>query len=92
VLTRTELIAGSRSHQERALAPLLRWISWIDVDQAIADEAGSLIAGYRASHGGIDIVDYVIAATANVRGAALWTTNRRHFPMLGELPDPYEPV
>ena len=92
VLTRTELVAGSRPHQERALSPLLRWISWIDVDQAIADEAGRLIAGYRASHGGIDIVDYLIAATASISGGVLWTTNRRHFPMLGALPDPYEPA
>ena len=34
-------------------------------------------------------VDHVIAATAQLHGAQLWTRNRTHFPMLADLVTPY---
>jgi predicted nucleic acid-binding protein len=36
-------------------------------------------------------VDFVIAATVQELEATLWTRNRKHFPMLPNLRDPYEP-
>jgi predicted nucleic acid-binding protein len=36
-------------------------------------------------HTGIDVVDYVIAATAEELGAELMTLNVRHFPMFAAL-------
>ncbi|GAA1097327.1 hypothetical protein GCM10009648_40710 [Tsukamurella spumae] len=44
---------------------------------------------YRASHSGIDIADYLIAATATAAGAELWTRNIKHFPMFERLESPY---
>lgn len=44
---------------------------------------------YRRSHNGIDVVDYLIAATAIVIDADLLTTNVRHFPMFDQLAPPY---
>ena len=40
-------------------------------------------------HGGIGTVDLIIAATAELLGAELITTNVRHFPMFGRLRPPY---
>ena len=44
---------------------------------------------FGRTHPGIEVGDYVAAATAQLLGAALWTRNCKHFPMFPELPDPY---
>lgn len=51
--------------------------------------AGRLAQRYHASHGGIDTVDYVIAAAAESLGASLLTLNVRHFPMFPDLEPAY---
>lgn len=87
--TRTEIIAGLRPHERGPMKRLFAVISWIDIDTAIADAAGELARQYRASHGGIDTTDYLIAAAAQSIGAALVTLNVRHFPMFPDLEPPY---
>jgi predicted nucleic acid-binding protein len=37
----------------------------------------------------VDPVDYVIAATAEMLNAELWTTNVNHFPMFPDLRSAY---
>ena len=36
---------------------------------------------YRKSHHGISLEDDRLAATARIHGCALWTGNRKHYPM-----------
>lgn len=91
VMTKVEVLAGVRLGEEAATAALLALIEWIPVDQPIADRAGELARQYLRSHPGVDSVDFVIAATAEQNGGRLWTRNRKHFPTLGSLPDPYGP-
>ena len=55
------------------------------VTDVIAKRAGEQLRAYRRSHPGIDVVDYVIAATADVLGADLVTLNVKHFPMFEGL-------
>lgn len=43
------------------------------------------LRAHRRSHPGIDLVDYVIAATAEIHGAELLTLNIKHFPMVHGL-------
>lgn len=57
----------------------------VPVSDAIARRAGELLRTYRRSHSGIDLVDYVIAATALLYEARLSTLNTRHFPMFKGL-------
>lgn len=68
---------------------LLSCIDWVDVDQALADQAGRLANRYLKSHPGVDPVDYVIGATAMQLKAQLWTRNIKHFPMFPALAPPY---
>jgi len=89
VLTRAELLGGMRSPEKGRTRALFLAVGWIDVDRAIADRAGELARSYRRSHSGIDLVDYVIAATAELSGAALLTRNVKHFPMIDGLVAPY---
>jgi len=89
VLTRVEVLGGMRATEKSPTRALLSVIDWIRVSEEIADAAGALAREYRRSHSGIDIADYVIAATVTACGAELWTRNVRHFPMFPGLSAPY---
>lgn len=89
MVTRTEILGGMRASEKAGTQALLGVLEWIAVTEEIADAAGVLARQYRASHSGIDIADYLIAATATVSGAELWTRNVKHFPMFESLAAPY---
>ena len=89
VLTRTEVLGGMRSAERRRTLLLLDSVAWIDVTTELADRAGELARKYRASHRGIDLVDYTIAAAAEAIKAKLVTRNVRHFPMFEGLEPAY---
>lgn len=78
-----------RASEKSSTRALLAVFEWIDVTEEIADAAGALARRYRASHSGIDIADYLIAATATLSAAELWTRNVKHFPMFEGLKPPY---
>ena len=80
VLTKVELLAGMRPAERSATGELTDAIDWIDVDEELAEHAGALASQYMRSHPGIELADYVIAATVERLGAELLTRNRKHFP------------
>jgi predicted nucleic acid-binding protein len=90
VLTRVEIEGGMRSEERASVAGLFGSLRMLPVSDAIARRAGELLRAYRRSHGGIDLVDYVVAATAELHDARLMTLNVRHFPMFPALRRPYE--
>ena len=85
VLSRVEIEGGMRSGERAEVARLFTALRMEPVSDAIATRAGAMLRRYRQSHGGIDLVDYVIAATAEELGANLVTLNVRHFPMFDGL-------
>lgn len=89
MLTRVEVLAGVRSGERRRTEALFRLLRWVTADEDLADRAGALAREHRRSSPGVDPVDYVVAATAQLLGAELWTRNVRHFPMFGGLQAPY---
>lgn len=89
VLTKTELLAGMRSAERGTVQRLFGALTWLPVSDEVAQQAGEYGRAYRASHSAIDVVDFVIAATARHLGADLWTRNVRHFPMFPGLTSPY---
>jgi predicted nucleic acid-binding protein len=89
VLTRVELLGAMRSAERPSVRATFAALDWLGVTEEIADRAGSLARAYQRSHGSIDVVDYVIAATAHEYEADLWTRNLRHFPMIKGLVAPY---
>lgn len=80
LITKVELLNGVRPGEEEALQDFLNAFERIGLDDHIAEEAGRYMNLYRLSHG-INIADAIIAATALVKGAKLYTLNNRHFPM-----------
>jgi predicted nucleic acid-binding protein len=84
-VVRFELLAGVRAKEVDALEQFFSALSWVPVGEEVTRAAGELANRHRRSHSGIDMADYLIAATALLLDADLLTTNVRHFPMLTEL-------
>jgi len=89
VLSKAELITGTRSSERHKVQSLFDRIDWVPVSESLAEDAGVLASQFRASHQGVDMTDYVIAATAIRLDADLLTRNVKHFPMFPGLKPPY---
>jgi predicted nucleic acid-binding protein len=89
VVVKVEILAGMRPDEEQPTRGLIDAMEWFAVDDPIAERAGELANRYLRSHPGVDPVDYIVAATAIVHEASLWTQNLKHFPMFPDLRAPY---
>ena len=88
-VTRAEVLAGARPHEEDATRSLLDAFEVIPVDAAIADRAAHLIRDERRRGHTAYIPDALIAASAMERSARLVTCNVKHFPFDGlEVAEP----
>jgi hypothetical protein len=85
-----ELTGGMRSAERREVWTLLGSLRAEPVTELVARRAGEFMRRYRRSHSGIGIADYLIAATAELRGQTLATLNLRHFPMFTDLRPPFD--
>jgi predicted nucleic acid-binding protein len=89
-VTVTELTGGMRSAERREVWALLAALRVEPVTEVVARQAGEYMRQFRRSHNGIGLGDYLVAATAGVRGVPLATLNVRHFPMFVGLAAPFE--
>ncbi|EUA10839.1 putative ribonuclease VapC19 [Mycobacterium kansasii 732] len=89
VVSIAELIGGMRTVERREVWRLLASFRVEPVTEIIARRAGDMMRRYRRSHNGIGLGDYLIGATADVRGLELATLNVRHFPMFEHLQPPF---
>ena len=87
-VTRTEVLRGMRSGEQRLIGAAFDQLRWFGVDQQVSTCAGELGRRFRRSHD-LAITDLLIAATAQVHGLPLMTSNVRHFPMFEGLQPPY---
>lgn len=88
-VVRAEVLAGMRPGEERATRLLLDQVRWHDVTIEVADVAGVLARRYLRTHPGVDVADYLIAATTQLLSAELRTCNVKHFPMFPKLKPAY---
>jgi len=89
VISRTEIEGGMRSGERADVARLFEGLDLVPVSDAIARRAGAHVRTYRRSHPGIDIADYLIAASAEETLATLVTLNVKHFPMFKGMKAPW---
>lgn len=80
VVTVTEFSGGMRSGEETRTERLLTLFTILDVDEAVARQAGQYLRQYRRSHR-LELGDALIAATAHQANAELVTRNVKHYPM-----------
>jgi predicted nucleic acid-binding protein len=75
-----EIEAGARPSEMGAIQQFFALVECSAIDEPVGKRAGELMRRYSRSHG-VQIADALIAATALHRQAALWTRNRKHYPM-----------
>lgn len=79
-VTVAELWHGARPHEHRTLNSLIVAINCISIDTKIGIRAGEYLQQFAKSHS-VELGDALIAATASLHNLALWTRNRKHYPM-----------
>ncbi len=88
-VTVAELYVGVRDGAERdVLNRFVGMMHTIEINRAIATQAGVWHRDYAKSHG-TGLMDALIAACAASSGAQLATLNAEHFPMLRDVQVPY---
>ncbi len=80
VISEAEIYVNVRPGEERAIEALFDSLNRVAVSGEIARKAGEYCAQYGRSHG-LTLPDALIAATAFVIAADLFTRNVRHYPM-----------
>ena len=79
-VTLAEIRHGMRPHEREATERVLSSMVSVPVEVEIGTRAGDYLRAFHASHA-VELGDALIAATASVHQLALWTQNRKHFPM-----------
>jgi len=79
-ISAAELWAGALLPEHDTLKNLFRALTCVPVDTETGRQAGDYLRRYRKSHG-VELADAWIAATAALNNVALWTRNRKHYPM-----------
>ena len=79
-ITVIELLCGMRPHEKEQLDYFLSGFEKVTVDNTLAELAGLYFNRYRKSYG-INIADAIVAASAKILNAKLYTLNMKHFPM-----------
>jgi len=79
-VTIAEVGAGARPREKDAIARLFAPLICVPIDALIGHRAGEYLLRYARSHN-VEIGDALIAASAMQSNAALWTRNRKHYPM-----------
>ena len=89
-LTVAELYAGVREGKERKiLNTFITAFEILPVNENIAKKGGLFRRDYGKSYG-TDLIDSILAASAQTITAKLVTLNKKHFPMLNEIVIPYK--
>lgn len=75
-----EIRHGMREPESRPIEHLFSTLTSVPIGDEIGQAAGDYLRAFHKSHA-VEMADALIAATASAYGLALWTQNRKHFPM-----------
>src|SRR4051812_9623192 len=75
-----EIWAAARSSEHVQITKLFRPLLCVPVEREIAKQAGEYLRKYGRSHQ-LKLIDALIASSAIRHQAALWTCERRRYPM-----------
>lgn len=79
-VTETEIFQAIHDDERPGVAEILDALFCVPIDCHIGRVAGEYLRLYHKSHS-LQMPDALIAATASMGRLALWTRNRKHFPM-----------
>lgn len=75
-----EIFAGAMKGEERQLENLFLVLEAVSLSAEIGQKAGLYLHAYSKSYG-VEVSDALIAAAAYHNKMALWTLNKKHYPM-----------
>ncbi|HSB17284.1 MAG TPA: type II toxin-antitoxin system VapC family toxin [Bryobacteraceae bacterium] len=81
-VTVAELWHGARPEEYAVLDALFAVLACVPIDAEIGRLAGDYLREFAKSQG-VELGDALIGATATAHRVALWTRNRKHYPMRG---------
>ena len=76
-----EIYAGVRPKETQKVETFLASLRSVDLNDETGRVAGRYMSDYGKSHN-VTLADAFIAATAVVKNLKLWTSNKKHYPML----------
>ena len=76
-----EIYAGARPEETAQIEQLFGYFRTVDINSAIGYIAGRYANDFRKAYNGISLEDFMIAGTARHYNLALWTYNKKHYPM-----------
>ena len=76
-----EIYAGARPKETAQIEQLFGYFKIVDINSAIGYIAGRYANEFRKAYNGISLEDFMIAGTARHYNLALWTYNKKHYPM-----------
>jgi predicted nucleic acid-binding protein len=79
-VTVAEIWHGARAPEYPVLNALFGAITCIPINSEIGRRAGDYLRQFARSHH-VELGDALVAATASIHDLALWTRNRKHYPM-----------
>ncbi len=79
-ITIAEVSAGAFENETEKIARLFTPLTCVPIDRKIGQLAGEFLRLYSRGHG-LKIADAFVASSAVQSQAALWTRNRKHYPM-----------
>jgi hypothetical protein len=79
-VTVAEIWHGARPDEYKVLDALFRSLTCVPIGPEIGRRAGDYLRQFAKSHA-VELGDALIAATASIHNLALWTNNRKHYPM-----------
>ena len=76
-----EIYAGVLPKEKAMVEGFMSSLSVMAIDEKIGRQAGAFINQYGKSHS-VTLADAMVAAASRISGYALWTRNKKHYPML----------
>ena len=76
-----EVYAGAFKREMLSIDQFFGHLVHIDICRFTGIQAGRYANQYRKAYNKISLEDYLIAASARINSLALWTNNRKHYPM-----------
>jgi predicted nucleic acid-binding protein len=76
-----EVYAGAFKREYKDIEAFFDLCQRVDMDSDTGRQAGIYANQFAKAFQGIALEDYVLAATAHTHRCALWTHNRKHYPM-----------
>jgi predicted nucleic acid-binding protein len=76
-----EIYAGAKQKEIKQIEELFRYFKSVTINDDIGIITGKYAKEFKKAFSGISLEDFMIASIAKYYSLALWTYNKKHYPM-----------